>query len=208
MSDKGLFITLEGVDGCGKSTQGKLLADALEAAGHEVVRLRDPGSARLSEKIRLMLLDPGNDDMCYECELLLYEAARAQMVRELIEPALARGAVVVCDRYCDSTYAYQAAGRGLAPQMIEAANALGSCGVTPDVTLVFDVAAEEALSRATHEGADRLEGEGMRFQRRVREGYVCLAQEQPERVRLVDGVGTVEVVHARVVEALRDVIGW
>lgn len=208
MSDKGLFITLEGVDGCGKSTQGALLADALEAAGHEVVRLRDPGSTRLSEKIRLMLLDPGNDDMCYECELLLYEAARAQMVRELIEPALARGAVVVCDRYYDSTYAYQAAGRGLSPQMIEIANELGSCGVIPDVTLVFDLSAEEALSRATHEGADRLEGEGMRFQRRVREGYVRLAQEQSDRVRLVDGVGTVEVVHARVTEALRDVIGW
>ena len=208
MSDKGLFITLEGVDGCGKSTQGALLADALEAAGREVVRLRDPGSARLSEKIRLMLLDPGNDDMCYECELLLYEAARAQMVRELIEPALARGAVVVCDRYCDSTYAYQAAGRGLSPQMIEIANELGSCGVTPDVTLVFDLSAEEALGRATHEGADRLEGEGMRFQRRVREGYMRLAQEQSDRVRLVDGFGTVEVVHARVTEALRDVIGW
>lgn len=208
MSDKGLFITLEGVDGCGKSTQGALLADALEAAGREVVRLRDPGSARLSEKIRLMLLDPGNDDMCYECELLLYEAARAQMVRELIEPALARGAVVVCDRYFDSTYAYQAAGRGLSPQMIEIANELGSCGVTPDVTLVFDLSAEEALGRATHEGADRLEGEGMRFQRRVREGYMRLAQEQSDRVRLVDGFGTVEVVHARVTEALRDVIGW
>ena len=208
MDDKGLFITLEGVDGCGKSTQGALLADALEAAGREVVRLRDPGSARLSEKIRLMLLDPANDDMCYECELLLYEAARAQMVRDLVEPALARGAIVVCDRYTDSTYAYQAAGRGLSPQTIEAANALGSCGVTPDVTLVFDLAAEEALGRATHEGADRLEGEGMRFQRRVREGYLRLSREQSDRVRLVDAVGTVEVVHARVVEALHDVVSW
>ncbi len=206
MAERGLFITLEGVDGCGKSTQGALLTDALEALGREVVRLRDPGSARLSEKIRLMLLDPGNDDMCYECELLLYEAARAQMVRELVLPALERGAVVVCDRFYDSTYAYQAAGRGLSPQMIEAANELGACGVVPDATLVFDLAAEEALGRATHEGADRLEAEGMRFQRRVRDGYVQLAQREPNRIRVVDAVGTVEVVHARVVEALGDVI--
>ncbi len=206
MSNKGLFITLEGVDGCGKSTQGSLLANALEATGREVVRLRDPGSARLSEKIRLILLDPANEDMCYECELLLYEAARAQMVRELIEPTLARGVTVVCDRFYDSTYAYQAAGRGLDARMIDEANKLGSCGVVPDATLVFDLAAEEALARATHEGADRLEGEGMRFQRRVREGYMQLAKAEPERVRVVDAVGTVEVVHARVVEALRDVV--
>ncbi len=206
MSNKGLFITLEGVDGCGKSTQGSLLANALEATGREVVRLRDPGSARLSEKIRLILLDPANEDMCYECELLLYEAARAQMVRELIEPTLARGVTVVCDRFYDSTYAYQAAGRGLDAHMIDVANKLGSCGVVPDATLVFDLAAEEALARATREGADRLEGEGMRFQRRVREGYMQLAKAEPERVRVVDAVGTVEVVHARVVEALRDVV--
>ena len=206
MGDKGLFITLEGVDGCGKSTQGALLANALEAQGREVVRLRDPGSTRLSEKIRLMLLDPGNDDMCNECELLLYEAARAQMVRELIEPALARGAVVVCDRFYDSTLAYQSSGRGLSAEAVEAANRLGSCGMVPDVTLVFDLDAEEALSRATHEGADRLEGEGMRFQRRVRKGYVELAKEDPRRVRVIDAVGSVEVVHARVVTALADVI--
>lgn len=206
MSDTGLFITLEGVDGCGKSTQGALLANALEAQGHEVVRLRDPGSARLSEKIRLLLLDPGNDDMCDECELLLYEAARAQMVRELIEPALARGAVVVCDRFYDSTLAYQSGGRGLSAEMVDMANRLGSCGIVPDVTLVFNLAAEEALARATHEGADRLEGEGMRFQRRVAQGYLQLASENPNRVRVVDGVGSVEVVHARVVTALADVV--
>lgn len=206
MSDMGLFISLEGVDGCGKSTQGELLAHALEATGHEVVRLRDPGSARLSEKIRLILLDPGNDDMCDECELLLYEAARAQLVREEIEPALKRGAVVVCDRYSDSTYAYQSVARGLSARMIETANELGCCGVTPDVTLVFDLDPREALTRATHEGTDRLEGEGMRFQREVREGYLQLASKDPERVRIVDALGTVEVVHARVVTALHDVI--
>ena len=205
MGNEGLFITLEGVDGCGKSTQGALLASAFETQGREVVRLRDPGSARLSEKLRLMLLDPGNDDMCDECELLLYEAARAQMVRELVEPALARGAVVVCDRFYDSTFAYQATGRGLSAETVAAANRIGSCGVDPDATLVFDLAAEEALARATHEGADRLEGEGMRYQRRVRDCYIQFAKDNPTRVRVVDAVGTVEVVHARVVTALADV---
>ena len=206
MPGSGLFITLEGVDGCGKSTQAEYLVEALEASGHEVVRLRDPGSTRLSEKIRLLLLDPGNDEMCDECELLLYEAARAQMVREVIEPSLARGAVVVCDRFFDSTLAYQAGGRGLPRELVLDANALGSCGVVPDVTLVFDIEPAEALARATREGADRLEVEGACFQQRVCEAYRELARADRERVRLVDATGPVEIVRARVAAALRDVI--
>ncbi len=206
MASKGLFITLEGVDGCGKSTQADLLVDALKAKSREVVRLRDPGSTRLSEKIRLMLLDPANKDMCDECELLLYEAARAQMVREAIQPALERGAVVVCDRYTDSTFAYQAGARGLSSELVQAANGIGDCGVTPDVTLVFDLSPEEALCRATSEGTDRLEGEGMAFQRRVREGYQQLAQKEPDRVRVIDAVGSIEVVRTRMMSALSDVL--
>lgn len=206
MASKGLFITLEGVDGCGKSTQADLLVDALQARSREVVRLRDPGSTRLSEKIRLMLLDPANEDMCDECELLLYEAARAQMVREVILPALERGAVVVCDRYTDSTFAYQAGARGLSPELVRIANGIGDCGVTPDVTLVFDLSPEEALCRATSEGPDRLEGEGMAFQRRVREGYQQLAQKEPGRVRMIDAVGSIEIVRTRMMSALSDVL--
>ncbi|MBO7674786.1 MAG: dTMP kinase [Atopobiaceae bacterium] len=206
MEHAGLFITLEGVDGCGKTTQSKLIADALEAAGHEVVRVREPGGARLSEKIRLMVLDPGNTDMCDECELLLYEAARAQNVREVIEPALKRGATVVCDRFYDSTYAYQAAGRRLSADMVRMANQLGSCGLVPDVTLVFDLDPSSAFGRAVQEGVDRLEGEGMEFQRRVRGGYAELAKEDPQRVRTVDASGSVEVVYSRVVAALRDIV--
>lgn len=206
MARKGLFITLEGVDGCGKSTQGALLVDALKAAGHEVVTVREPGGPRLSEKIRLWLLDPQNDDMCDECELLLYEAARAQNVRELIEPALQRGATVVCDRFYDSTFAYQAAARGLAPELIREANRLGSCGLVPDVTLVFDLDPLEAFGRATQDGrADRLEGEGLSFQQRVREGYAQLASEEPERIHMIDATGPVEVVQARVTAVLRPI---
>ncbi|MDD6359664.1 MAG: dTMP kinase [Parafannyhessea umbonata] len=203
---RGTFISLEGIDGCGKSTQATLLADRLEAAGHEVVRLREPGGTAIGEKIRKILLDPQNGAMADECELLLYEASRAQLVREVIAPALARGAVVVCDRYLDSTYAYQAGGRGLDASLVSRCNELGSCGVLPDRTLVLDLDCEDALARATAGGADRLEQEGMRFQERVRAAYLRLAKAEPARVRVVDAAGSVEDVAGRVDAALRDVV--
>ena len=206
MQGSGSFITLEGADGCGKSTQAALIADALAAAGHEVVRLREPGGTAISEKIRALLLDPSNAEMTAECELLLYEASRAQLTREVIEPALARGAVVLCDRYYDSTYAYQAGGRGLDEALVRAANELGSCGRTPDLTLVFDLDPATAYARATAGGADRMEAEGLAFQERVREAYLRLAQEEPARVRVVDATGSKDAVLARAISALADVV--
>lgn len=203
---RGLFITLEGADGCGKSTQAAILADRIAATGREVVRLREPGGTAVSEKIRALVLDPENSEMAPECELLLFEASRAQLVRQVIEPALARGAVVVCDRFYDSTFAYQAAGRSLAEPTIRAANALGSCGVAPDRTLVLDMDTDDALSRATRDGADRMEAEGVAFQRRVREGYLRLVAEEPRRVRRVDAAGTVEEVAGRLADALVDLL--
>lgn len=203
---RGLFITLEGADGCGKSTQAAILADRIAATGREVVRLREPGGTAVSEKIRALVLDPENSEMASECELLLFEASRAQLVRQVIEPALARGAVVVCDRFYDSTFAYQAAGRSLAEQTIRAANALGSCGVAPDRTLVLDMDTDAALARATRDGADRMEAEGVAFQRRVREGYLRLVAEEPRRVRRVDATGTVEEVAGRLADALADLL--
>ncbi len=206
MAHDGLFITLEGVDGCGKTTQADMLVEELEASGREVVRMRDPGGTRLSEKIRLLLLDPANDDMCDECELLLYEAARAQLVKEVIQPALKRGSAVVCDRFFDSTYAYQAVARGISGNVVQTANELGCCGVVPDATLVFDISPQEALLRATSQGADRLESEGTLFQERVREGYAELAKRYPERIRIIDASGTKEVVRARMLGALRELL--
>ena len=153
---RGVFITLEGADGCGKSTQAELLEKALVARGHEVVRLREPGGTPISEKIRALLLDPANDEMVAECELMLYEASRAQLTRQVIEPALDRGAVVLCDRYYDSTYAYQAGGRGLDDALVRRANQLGSCGCAPDLTLVLDLDASVGYARATAGGADRM----------------------------------------------------
>ena len=197
---RGTFITLEGADGCGKSTQVVLLAAAIQAAGREVVRLREPGGTSISEKIRALVLDPDNVEMAPECELLLFEASRAQLVRQVIEPALARGAVVLCDRFYDSTYAYQAAGRALDARVISQANALGSCGVTPDLTLVLDMDTKDALARATRGGADRLEAEGVAFQERVRQGYLDLAAAESGRVRVVDATGSTEEVLGRLVD--------
>ncbi|MCH4082914.1 MAG: dTMP kinase [Olsenella sp.] len=200
----GTFLSLEGVDGCGKSTQARALAERLRAAGLDVVSVREPGGTALGEKIRGILLDPANGAMCDECELLLYEASRAQLVREVIEPALARGAVVVCDRYLDSTFAYQAGGRGLDAGLVRSCNALGSCGVLPDRTLVLDMPAREGLGRAVGAsgGADRIEAAGLAFQQRVRDAYLGLAQEDPARVRVVDASGTPDEVARRVDEAL------
>lgn len=206
MGTGGVFITLEGADGCGKSTQAELIACALEAAGKELVRLREPGGTPISEKIRTLLLDPANAEMVPEAELMLYEASRAQLTREVIEPALARGAVVLCDRYYDSTYAYQAGGRGLDDALVRRANALGSCGRVPDRTLVFDLEPSVAYARATAGGADRMEAEGLAFQERVRAAYLRLAEQEPSRVRLVDASGEKDAVLARALDALSDLV--
>lgn len=201
-SARGTFITLEGVDGSGKSTQASLLVERLREQRREVVALREPGGTPISEKIRALLLDPENAEMADECELLLYEASRAQLVREVIEPALLRGAIVVCDRFYDSTHAYQHGGRGLSDALVSRANELGCCGLSPDVTLVLDIDPAAALARATVQGADRLEAEGLAFQQRVRKDYLALAKADPARVCVVDAAGDPALVAGRIDAAL------
>lgn len=201
-SVRGTFITLEGVDGSGKSTQASLLVERLREQRREVVALREPGGTPISEKIRALLLDPENAEMADECELLLYEASRAQLVREVIEPALLRGAIVVCDRFYDSTHAYQHGGRGLSDVLVSRANELGCCGLSPDVTLVLDIDPVAALARATAQGADRLEAEGLAFQQRVRKDYLALAKADPTRVRVIDAADDPELVAGRIDAAL------
>lgn len=206
MTSTGLLITLEGADGCGKTTQSALLARALTEAGREVVALREPGGTAISERIRALVLDPANTEMSDECELLLYEASRAQLVMQVIRPALDRGAVVLCDRYFDSTTAYQAAGRGLDADVVSRANALGSCGVVPHRTIVLDLDPVQAFARACEDGADRMESAGLELQKRVREGFLALGERESARVRVVPAAGEPREVHARVCAELIDLV--
>lgn len=202
---QGLFITVEGIDGCGKSTQATLIADALEAAGHDVLRLREPGGVKISEQIRAILLDPANGEMGDVCELLLYEAARAQLVHQVIKPALAAGKTVICDRFYDSTTAYQAFADGLDRATVAQANALAVAGCSPDLTLVFDLPVEAALRRRSGRGEaeDRLELKGLEFQERVAAGFRAVAGEEPGRVKLIDAARSIADVFASVVHELR-----
>lgn len=204
MSSRGLFITVEGIDGCGKSTQARLIAAALEAAGHDVLRLREPGGAKISEQIRAILLDPANAEMGDVCELLLYEAARAQLVHQVIRPALAAGKTVVCDRFYDSTTAYQAFADGLDRNMVSQANELAVDGCRPDLTLVFDLPVEDALRRRSgREAEDRLELKGLEFQERVAAGFRAVAVDEPDRVKLIDAGGSIAEVFSGVAAELR-----
>lgn len=204
MSSRGLFITVEGIDGCGKSTQARLIAAAFEAAGHDVLRLREPGGAKISEQIRAILLDPANAEMGDVCELLLYEAARAQLVHQVIRPALAAGKTVVCDRFYDSTTAYQAFADGLDRNMVSQANELAVDGCRPDLTLVFDLPVEDALRRRSgREAEDRLELKGMEFQERVAAGFRAVAADEPDRAKLIDAGGSIAEVFSGVAAELR-----
>lgn len=204
MSSRGLFITFEGIDGCGKSTQARLIAAALEAAGHDVLRLREPGGVKISEQIRAILLDPANAEMGDVCELLLYEAARAQLVHQVIRPALAAGKTVVCDRFCDSTTAYQAFADGLDRNMVSQANELAVDGCRPDLTFVFDLPVEDALRRRSgREAEDRLELKGLEFQERVAAGFRAVAADEPDRVKLIDAGESIAEVFSGVAAELR-----
>ena len=206
MSSRGLFITVEGIDGCGKSTQARLIAAALEAAGHDVLRLREPGGVKISEQIRAILLDPANVEMGDVCELLLYEAARAQLVHQVIRPALAAGKTVVCDRFYDSTTAYQAFADGLDRNMVSQANELAVDGCRPDLTLVFDLPVEDALRRRSgREAEDRLELKGLEFQERVAAGFRAVAADEPDRVKLIDAGESIAEVFSGVAAELRSV---
>jgi len=184
-ASSGTFITFEGGEGSGKSTQIAALALLLEEHGYHVLTLREPGGTAVGESIRTLLLDPGSAGLSARSELLLYEAARAQLVGSVIAPALAEGTVVLCDRFYDSTVAYQGYGRCLDLDLVDRMNAFAADGCTPARTIFLDVDVELGLERATEEGGDRLEMEGEGFHNRVREGFVALAAAEPGRVRPV-----------------------
>lgn len=187
----GVFITFEGGDGAGKSTHIKFLAGVLEDAGLEVVRVREPGGTSIGEQLRAIVLDPANAEMAPETELLIYEAARAQIVTQVIAPALSRGAVVLCDRFTDSTLAYQGHGRGLSLGFIEQANAFASRDIVPDKTILMRCAdAQEKHGRvSSREELDRLERAGGSFHGRVNAAFEELACAHPSRIGVVETSG-------------------
>ncbi len=198
-----MFLTLEGIDFSGKSTQAKLLVDALSRE-RAVCFLREPGGTPISERIRSILLDKKNLELTDRAELLLFSASRAQLVTGVIRPALARGEIVICDRYYDSTTAYQGAGRGLPMDAVRTINAFATGGLVPDLTLFIDIPVEEIERRraAAGKGFDRMEAAGREFFQRVRDGYIALAASEPDRFVRIDGTRNPEEVHAGVVAAV------
>ncbi len=183
----GLFITLEGPEGAGKSTNREYLAEHLRAAGLDVVLSREPGGTPLAERIRELLLAPSDERMAADTELLLVFAARAQHLAQVIRPALARGAVVLCDRFTDATYAYQGGGRGLPQDRIAELERFVQGELRPDLTLIFDLPVEVGLARASARGRlDRFEQEGRAFFDAVRHAYLQRAEAHPQRYRVVD----------------------
>ena len=200
----GRFITLEGIEGAGKSSQMATIRATLEALGHRVVLTREPGGAPIAERVRQVLLDPASQGMAADAELLLVFAARAEHLAKTIRPALARGDWVVCDRFTDATYAYQGGGRGLDPVRIGLLETFVQGDLRPDLTLVFDLPVDLGLARAGRRSApDRFEGETLRFFEGARATYLARARAEPARMRLIDASAPLEAVTQAVVAVIR-----
>lgn len=207
-SPRGVFVTFEGGDGVGKSTHIRYVANELRRAGREVVCLREPGGTGIGESLRAMVLDPDNGEISSEAELLMYEAARAQLVREVIRPALERGAVVLCDRFSDSTIAYQAYGRGLPLDFVRRANAFATGGIVPDRTILLVLGnTRKSLARATGAGTgDRMEQAGEVFHSHVNRAFLKLAKRDPKRIRIVRSSSSRKATAAAVAAELADIL--
>ncbi|MBF0569308.1 MAG: dTMP kinase [Candidatus Omnitrophica bacterium] len=203
---QGKFITFEGSEGCGKSTQSRLLLEHLQKKGLPVKLMREPGGVAISEKIRAILLDKANTAMNKECETLLYMAARAQVVEEAILPELEKGTILLCDRFLDSTVAYQGYGSGVDIETIRAVGKFATKGVQPDLTLFLDLDTEEGLRRRGGE-RDRIELRSLEYHNQVRQGYREIARKEPKRVVVIDGTKSIEeifgIIGKRVEELLK-----
>lgn len=202
--DRGYFITLEGTDKSGKTTHIERLARWLKGQGHSILTTREPGGTPVGEKIRRILLGEENREITPMAEMLLFAAARAQHVDEVIEPALAAGRIVLCDRFIDSSIAYQAWARGLDEADVLAVNMLAVQGVVPDLTLFMDIDPEEGMRRwRKHpERADHFDRQGLAFHKKVREGFLSLVQEYPDRITLINAVRDADRVFADICAAV------
>lgn len=194
---KGLFITFEGPEGSGKSTHSKLLCDFLRRKGLKVLQTREPGGTVISEKIRTILLDPRNIDMDVVCEMLLYMAARAQIVKEKILPALKKGTVVVCDRFIDATLVYQGYVGGIDSRLIKDIGRIVTKERQPDVTFLLDIEAEKGLRRAG-KTKDRIEKKSLLFHKKVRKGYLVLARRESKRIKVFSAAGDISETQAKI----------
>lgn len=204
---KGLFVTFEGIDGCGKTTQIEKLSSELESSGIPYVLIREPGGTEIGEKIRTILLDKANSRMHARTEILLYEAARAQIVEERILPEIKEGKVVICDRFFDSTMAYQGFARGLGQETVEMLNGFSTAGLSPDVTFLLDLDEQTAYERrhGRSDEEDRLEAEGLAFMRKVREGYLAISRNN-ERIHVIDAASSPDEIFQRVKQVVREVL--
>jgi dTMP kinase len=207
----GKLISFEGSEGSGKSTQISRLAAHLQKTGREVISTREPGGTEIGEQIRNIIVhNSRGDEMCAETELLLFTAARAQVVREVIAPALVRGAVVLSDRFLDSSTVYQGIGRNLAADPVSRINRFAVGNVMPDLTLVIDVPTEIGLARIRQRASDlpdRMERENIDFYKKIREGYLLLAQGMPDRVVVIDGTQTPDAIEKKIWALVKDRMG-
>jgi len=203
----GKFITLEGSEGTGKTTNMLAIKDFLEQQGIEVVMTREPGGTPIAEKIRDLLLDKENTDLCSDAELLLMFAARCQHLNELILPALEQGKWVISDRFSDASFAYQGAGRGLSWERITILKDWVQGETSPDMTLLFDLPVEVGMARAKKRGpTDRFEEEKIQFFKKVRQGYLQLADAEPQRFNIIDAAKNLEQVQSQVLKHIEDLL--
>ena len=198
----GSLITFEGIDGSGKSTQIQMLEHEFNKLGVEYKTFREPGGTELSEKIREILLDKENIELLSTAESLLFAAARAQLTSEQIKPAIAKGELVICDRFTDSTIAYQGYGRGLDIKQLEEINNIATAGLTPDITFILDISPETAAVRMEADASDRMEETGVDFFRRIRGGYRQIKDQNPNRYRLINGEQSPENVFKEIKEII------
>lgn len=195
---KGLFITFEGVEGCGKSTHSALLSEYLERSGYRVVRTREPGGTKLGEAVRRVLLNSPGINISDMSELFLFEACRAQIVKDVIAPALAKRSIVISDRFSDATFSYQGYGGRIDMKAIEMLDRIATDGVYPDMTILLDIGTLEGLKRARKKGIDRMEKKDLSYHRRVRAGYLALARKYPGRIKKIGVSGPIDEVQEHI----------